>query len=138
MADLAGMRGVVVVSTGTWPVSDGRVIRVDRRTERVEVEADSTAEGLLVVGDAYWPGWHAKIDGRPENILQADYLVRGVRWPPGRHVLTMTYDPPEVRWGVIVTGVSSLLAVLVGILGLWKSAKDKQVATPPKVARPVH
>jgi hypothetical protein len=114
MADLAGLPGTLVVGSGRWPSGRGEILRLFRGAERIEVEARSQQEGLLVVADAYWPGWKASIDGAPAEIVQADHLVRAVRWPPGRHVLTMTYDPPEVRLGWLVTGGSAvLLAVAV-------------------------
>jgi hypothetical protein len=86
----------------------GRVLAIERRPERVRIEAESEGEGLLVVNDAYWPGWRARIDGRPARILRADALVRAVVWPPGRHALEMVYDPPEARQGAWITAASLL------------------------------
>jgi uncharacterized membrane protein YfhO len=107
---------VTVVGDTGLRASPGRVLRVLRAPERVEVEAETEGEGLLVVCDAYWPGWTATLDGRPVPILRADALVRAVSWPAGRHVLRMEYAPEEVRWGWIVSAVS---AVALAAIGLW-------------------
>jgi uncharacterized membrane protein YfhO len=88
------------------------VLSVARRAEESRVEAESDGPGLLVVNDAWWPGWRATIDGRPAELLPADVLVRAVRWPPGRHTLVMTYAPPEVAWGWAASAAGALVLAL--------------------------
>jgi hypothetical protein len=91
-------------------VSAGRILSFDRGAERVRIEAESEASGILFVNDAWMPGWRAAIDGAPVPLLRADVLVRAVPWPAGHHVLEMTYAPAEVRTG--------LWASLVGAFAL--------------------
>jgi hypothetical protein len=107
---------VVVEASALPPTGPGRVLAVERGTGRVRVEAESIGPGLLVVQDAWWPGWRAAIDGQPAEILAADFLVRAVRWPPGRHRLEMTYDPPELRVGLAVSAAGAVLVVLLAVL----------------------
>jgi len=90
-------------------LSPGEVLRTVRRTDSLELEAWSTGPALLVVNDAFWPGWEARLDGAPVPIIPVDGLVRGVSWPAGRHVLTMRYAPPEVDRGLAVSGLALLL-----------------------------
>jgi hypothetical protein len=92
-------------------LSPGRVLSIERHPARLRVEAESEGDGLLVVADAFWPGWHATIDGQPVDIEIADALVRAVRWPAGRHVLEMRYRPTEVRIGAIVSLLAALILV---------------------------
>jgi uncharacterized membrane protein YfhO len=92
------------------------VLSVERAAERIRIEAESPGAGLLVVADAFWPGWKATVDGRPVPIQRADLLVRAVRWPAGKHLLEMSYQPPEVTLGIAVSAAAALVAVG---LGLW-------------------
>jgi hypothetical protein len=104
----------VIVETGAAvPVAPGYVLRVRRGVEEVEIEAKAEGDGLLVVNDAWDPGWRAEIDGEPAKVLPADVLVRAVRWPAGRHRLCMRYDPPEVALGAAVSGAALAAALLV-------------------------
>lgn len=107
----AGRSTVVVEAAAPPPCADGRVLRVERGREQVVVEAESAADALLVVNDAYDAGWRATIDGRAAEVLAADVLVRAVRWPAGRHRLVMRYEPPEVAAGQWISG-AALLALL--------------------------
>jgi hypothetical protein len=109
---------VIVEALEPPPTAPGRVLEVERGTASVRVEAESAGPALLVVQDAYWPGWRAAIDGQPAEILAADFLVRAVRWPPGRHRLEMTSDPPEVRFGLAVSAAGALLVLLLAALAL--------------------
>ncbi|MGB8931559.1 MAG: hypothetical protein WCC48_09975, partial [Anaeromyxobacteraceae bacterium] len=109
---------VVVESKEPPPTAPGRVLGFERGTGTVRVEAGSDAPSLLVVQDAFWPGWRATVDGQPAEILAADILVRAVRWPAGRHTLVMTYDPPEVRLGLALSAVGALLLLTLAALAL--------------------
>jgi Bacterial membrane protein YfhO len=106
----------VVLETALAPsVSPGRVLSLRRAPEEVVVEAESTSDAVLVVNDAWAPGWRAMIDGRNADVMPADVLVRAVRWPAGRHTLVMTYRPPGLAAGQMVSAVALVLA-LAGLL----------------------
>jgi hypothetical protein len=95
-------------------LATGRVLRVERGTDTVRIEGEATEHGLLLINDAYWPGWTASLDGRPVPILRADALVRAVPWPAGFRVLEMRYDPPEVQAGIwITTAAAAAIGILV-------------------------
>jgi hypothetical protein len=110
--ELEADRETVVVETsgGTPSVSTGRVISVQRGAEEVVIEAEGSADALLVVNDAWSPGWRAALDGVDAEIMPADVLVRAIRWPAGRHRLVMRYEVPGLRAGAAV----SVLALLAG------------------------
>lgn len=116
---------VVVETSGPVPTAPGRILRVERGTGTVRLDAESDHPALLVVQDAWWPGWRATVDGAPVEILPADFLVRAVRWPAGRHRLEMTYDPPEVRFGLVV---SALGVAAVALLALRASRRRSPAA----------
>jgi hypothetical protein len=105
---------VIVEAAGPMPTSSGRILGVARGSEALNVEADATGPALLVIADAWWPGWVAELDGAPIDILPADLLLRAVRFPAGRHRLVMRYDPPEVREGLWLSGLGLVLLVVLG------------------------
>ncbi|WP_242392752.1 YfhO family protein [Anaeromyxobacter oryzisoli] len=117
---------VVVEASATPPTAPGRVLGVERRAGSVRIEAESLGPALLVVQDAWWPGWRATVDGRPVEILAADFLVRAVPWPPGRHRLEMTYDPPELRAGLALSALGGVLLLLLAV----RAARRGRPATP--------
>ena len=54
-------------------------------------ESNSRQGGLAVFSDIYYPGWTCMIDGEPADILRANYVLRAVFLPAGRH--TCLYSP---------------------------------------------
>jgi hypothetical protein len=76
--------------------------RVDVRHYREHfVEVTTTAAGrrLLVFTDLYYPGWTADVDGRPTDILRANFAFRAVAVPAGTHTIRFRYRPASVAWG---------------------------------------
>jgi hypothetical protein len=128
----AGSPAVVLEGRAAGPLAPGRILSAERQEERVRIEAESSGDGLLVVNDAYWPGWEATLDGRHVPILAADALVRAVAWPAGRHVLEMRYRPPNVRLGL--AGSAAGLAALLGLLLATPRARREPAAADPPQA----
>jgi hypothetical protein len=112
----AGSATVVVEAPEAPPTAPGRILSVARGAEASAVEAEADGPALLVVNDAWWPGWEAEIDGAPAPILPADGLVRAIPFPPGRHRLVMRYDPPEVRHGLLLSGLGLLATFALAAL----------------------
>ncbi len=71
------------------------------------IELDAEGPGLLVVTDPWFPGWTARVDGRGERVLRADYLFRGVPLAAGRHEVVLEFRPRSYELGRMI----SLLAV---------------------------
>ena len=114
---LAREESTVVLEGAPQPktLGAGQVLEIVRNSNRLRIDATSPSDGILVVNDSFWPGWRATIDGNEVPIWRADFLVRAVPWPAGRHVLEMKYDPPEVRigWLVSLTGALALVALSI-------------------------
>ncbi|HPC17767.1 MAG TPA: YfhO family protein [Candidatus Hydrogenedentes bacterium] len=90
--------------------STGTVRIVHYGTTRVEMETDAPGPRVLVLGDAYYPGWTATIDGGPVRILPAYYAFRAVSVPGGRHTVVFQYNPESFRLGMVLSVCAMLLA----------------------------
>jgi hypothetical protein len=70
---------------------------------------------LVVVGETYFPGWKATVDGKAVPVFEADGAFVGIPVPAGDHLVELTYErPPAAIVGRLITG-GTILAVLV----LW-------------------
>jgi len=79
------------------------------------IETTSSQAGFLLLSDAYYPGWRARLDGQEETVYRADYLFRAVLVPSGQHVVEFTFDPIAFKIGLAVTltTVAALVAVAI-------------------------
>jgi hypothetical protein len=64
----------------------------------VEIEADASSGGFVVLNDVWHPWWRASVDGKPADILKANVLFRAVAVPPGKHVVRFTFHPLAGGW----------------------------------------
>jgi hypothetical protein len=113
-------REVVLVGTaedGLAPEAAGaegpgaaRIVRDE--VERIEIEVGPTAPAVLVLADAFAPGWQAFVDGSPRRLWQANHLLRGVLVRPGDERVRFVYEPPGWRLGWAVCGGGWLVAAL--------------------------
>ncbi|HYK07958.1 MAG TPA: YfhO family protein [Candidatus Eisenbacteria bacterium] len=51
----------------------------------VSIQTINASNGFLVLTDAYYPTWHAYIDGKEAKIYLTDLALRGVVVPTGKH-----------------------------------------------------
>ena len=80
-----------------WPMS-GRpsASRARIRTwspERIVVDVETDLSGVLILHEAFYPGWVAEVDGTPVPIMRANVLFRGVEVDAGRHVVVFRFAP---------------------------------------------
>lgn len=82
------------------------------KTTQISVQA--CADGVLVVTDAYYPGWKATLDGQPVEILRANGLVRALAVTKGPHTVVMRYAPwtATAGAGVSAVAIAALAAAL--------------------------
>jgi hypothetical protein len=100
-------------STGAPAAERTRVIGVeDESPHRIAVELEAAEQALLVLSEQYLPGWSAWSEAGPLPVLQADYLLRAVAIPPGKHRVVLSYHPPGLGAGLLL----GLLALLGGCL----------------------
>ena len=92
----------------------------------MEVETTSSLPSFLVTSDLYYPGWRATLDGAPAQLFRADYALRGVQVPSGRHRLRFEFTPKTFYYGLGLS-VLSLVALLCflafafPLFGSWKN-----------------
>ncbi len=92
-----------------------RVNISDYRNNQVAIDVQSPQDAFLVLSDAYYPGWRAFLDGQNTKIYRADYTLRGVRIPAGKHKLKFVFEPRSLYWGAAISLVTLLLLTIFGI-----------------------
>ncbi len=104
---------VTVAGWGLTGSAPGTAQLTGYAPERVVVATTSDAPALLVLRDAFYPGWQATIDGSPVEIYPTDLLFRGVAVPAGKHEVAFVYNPPTWRWGRVLSSAGILIWLLL-------------------------
>jgi hypothetical protein len=98
------------------PMAEAKTEIIQYGLQNFTIRATSTGNNLLFISEAYYPkGWKAYIDGDEVQILQLNYLFRGIVVPQGTHKLEMKFEPTSFSLGRQLSFGSNIL-VLAGII----------------------
>jgi hypothetical protein len=90
---------------------------------QVSVDVTTEAAGVLVLSDAYYPGWEAEVDGVAAEIFPVFHAFRGVVVPAGAHTVTYQYRPTSFRVGLWVSSATLLMGLFAALLILVRQAR---------------
>jgi hypothetical protein len=90
----------------------------------VVIHVNSNDDGVLVLADSYYPGWHAHVDGKQTKILRANHFFRGVSVLAGRHVIEFKYDPQSFKLGLLVSLLTVFCILVISVSLLVRRSKD--------------
>lgn len=106
----------------------GTATIIEHASTRVMVEADVSAYSVLVLSDAFFPGWKAQLNGHPVELFPVHSAFRGILVQPGRHTVEYVYDPWSFRIGLWVSSVALLAAALAALCRLLYIGRNQGLA----------
>ncbi len=127
-----GRRVLLQQEPAGWPPAAGEYVssaspgnaEITRRgSTHVHVRTQTETPGILVLADAYYPGWKASIDGRPAAVFPANYAFRGVVLPAGTHEVRFEYRPASFFGGLAISTAAMLISLPFAIVSLRKREK---------------
>ena len=108
--------------------STAKISLISYKPNELVYETSANAEGLAVFSEIYYNvrnEWQVTIDGKPADMLRANYVLRALRVPAGKHTIKFRFEPVSVAAGSKIDLVSSLL--LIGLIAgaLFVESKKK-------------
>jgi hypothetical protein len=102
--------------------------------QRVELDVKLDSPGIVVLADAYYPGWKLQIDGQPAPIYRVNCLMRGAAVKEGKHRLVYTFEPKSFELGkkITIAGlVATALLLTVCLFYRRPGGRRERVEAPP-------
>ncbi|MEJ8758658.1 YfhO family protein [Pontibacter sp. H259] len=97
----------------------------------LKYEYQAANAGFVVFSEIYYEaGWQAYLDGKPVDHLRANYILRAMQVPAGKHTIEFRFEPKTYAIGNTVSLVSSilLLLVLAGAVAYGFKKKEREEA----------
>ncbi|HWR34093.1 MAG TPA: YfhO family protein, partial [Chitinophagaceae bacterium] len=98
--------------------------------DAIEYESSSSSPQFAVFSEVYYPlGWNAYIDGKKTDYVNANYILRGLSVPAGKHTIQFVFEPASVKQGRSIMFIASILVTLLFLGGLfmaWKTGVNKK------------
>lgn len=110
--------------------AEGTISLDEYRPNFLRYTAEAAGDALIVFSEIFTrEGWSVSIDGEPARALRADYVLRAVEMPAGKHTIEWRYRAPH--WA-LVEGIAWAfsIAVLVGfaltLIYTFRNAKRQE------------
>jgi len=91
-------------------------VRLERyEGNRIDMAVTAERNSLLVLGEKYYRGWKASVDGKETPIFPVNHTLRGIYLTPGNHRVEFLFDPLPFKVGKYLTLASfALFTVMLG------------------------
>jgi len=84
---------------------------------RIQARTNAACAGMVVFGEPDFPGWQARVDGRPAPLYAPFGALRGVAVPAGSHAVELRYRPLPALAGAALSALG--LAICLA-LARWR------------------
>jgi hypothetical protein len=94
--------------------SSGSIKLTGYKPNDLQYESNASSEQLAVFSEIYFSsGWNAYVDGKPAPHFRADYVLRSMRIPAGKHRVEFKFEPSIFVTGEKISAASMVLLFLL-------------------------
>ena len=107
------------------------------RPDKLVYQTNAARDGLVVFSEIYYRGqedWQATIDGKPMPHLRANYVLRAMRIPAGKHTIQFSFEPPLAKTGDTIDLICNVL--LIALIGFVAFSEGQNRPTVPVPTEP--
>jgi len=94
----------------------------------LKYEVNSEKGGAVVFSEIYYPGWQSTIDGQNAPHGRANYILRAMNVPAGKHVVEFRFDPKSLHVTESIAYIALTILGLLAVITIYLSFKTKKRA----------
>lgn len=84
--------------------ANANITRTSYKPNHLVYESNSKVDGIALFSEIYYDkGWNAYIDGKQSSYFRADYLLRAMNIPAGKHTIEFKFEPKMYAIGGNIT-----------------------------------
>lgn len=97
-------------------VSDSIILK-SYTSNHLIYDFESDKPQLAIFSDIEYPGWQAYIDSKPVDHMRANYILRGLEIPAGKHIVEFKFEPTVIQTGKWISiGFYIVFFILIGVI----------------------
>src|SRR5690606_7464831 len=101
---------------------------------KLEYQSINNSDGFAVFSEIYYPkGWNITIDGKPAEMIEVNYTLRGLNIPVGNHKIVFSFEPEVVKTGSTISLITSVIALLIVAGGIFFDLRRKPDEKPKTI-----
>ena len=90
------------------------IILTDYKPNQLTYKSEANKDRLAVFSEIYYDkGWNAYIDGKLSLHFRADYVLRAMIVPAGKHLIEFKFEPRVYAIGEVISFISSLILLMI-------------------------
>ena len=96
------------------------ISNLKEKKDKIEFDAQSETSAILVLSQAFFPGWKAFVDAQNTKIYPANINSSAILLPAGKHKVKFFYSPNSFKIGALI----SIFFLFISTLLLKKRARS--------------
>ena len=107
--------------------SEGIITLKEYDANHLVYECESNEGGTVVFAENYYPGWRSYIDGEEVEHGRANYILRAMNVPAGKHIVEFYFDPQSLHITETIAYIALTLLLIGFIVAIvLQLRKEKQ------------
>ena len=106
--------------SGLNPNKNGTISLTSYAPNKLVYSSNTSSDQLAVFSEVWYgpnKGWVASIDGTEVDHIRANYILRAMKVPAGKHEIVFEFKPKTYATGKMISLICSLL--IIGLLAYW-------------------
>jgi hypothetical protein len=95
----------------------GEVKFINYTPKHIKLTANCANPSVLLFNDRFDPNWKVLIDGKPSEVLQCNFLMRGAYLQQGSHIVEFVFAEPKTMLFLSLAGVVLAIGLTALIIG---------------------
>lgn len=92
-------------------------------TDTITGNITTDTDKLMLLSIPYSSGWSLMLDGAPAKLYQADIMYMATYIPAGEHTITLKYETPGLKTGMIISILCMLMWLSITIFSISASRR---------------
>jgi len=100
---------------------------LDYKPNHLKYESNTTTEQLAVFSEIYYnKGWNAYVDGELKPHFCADYVLRAMLVPAGKHLIEFKFEPSVYYTGEKISLISCIILFIALGVAIYRTIMKKE------------
>jgi len=106
--------------------SASTIYLTDYDSDFVKYAVDAKKEELAVFSEVYYPkGWQISIDGQPAEMIRANYTLRALPVPAGKHTIEFRFEPQSIKVTDTIAYIALFIMLLTAVVLILNTVKRR-------------
>lgn len=95
-----------------------KISKINReKNNKLSFKAKINEPSIVVISEAWHPGWNIKINGEKKELLRVNYFQQGFWLNKGEYFIELNFFPPMFK----IAGFIMLITIIILIFYTWKN-----------------